>query len=305
MLLEKNNASSPTYNFCDELCQPLAGKLYFVKQSTTLNSIKPFAQMQKLYATSRSLVTQALFIFLLTLLVFSSQAQSKQEYYELRVYTLSSTEQRGQVEAYWQNAAIPTLNKMGIKTVGVFRETETGENPKLYVLIPYKTLQQFEQVQSKFLQDPALQKAGKPYLDAPHKEPAYLRYESSLMKAFTHLPQLEIPAKKERIFELRIYESHSEKFAKQKIKMFNEGGELEIFRKTGLQPVFFGETLVGTQMPNLTYMITAPTMEAHKQNWKSFGEDPEWKKLSSLPEYADTVTKITSIFLEPTSFSQI
>ena len=261
--------------------------------------------MQKLYATSRSLVTQVLFTFLLTLLVCSSQAQSKQEYYELRVYTLSSTEQRGQVETYWQNAAIPTLNKMGIKKVGVFRETEPGENPKLYVLIPYKTLQQFEQVQSKFLKDPGLQQAGKPYLDAPHKEPAYLRYESSLMKAFSHLPQLEIPSKKERMFELRIYESHSEKFARQKIKMFNEGGELEIFRKTGLQPVFFGETLVGTQMPNLTYMITAPTMEAHKQNWKNFGEHPEWKKLSSLPEYADTVTKITSIFLEPTSFSQI
>ncbi|CAM3449943.1 NIPSNAP family protein [Pontibacter korlensis] len=248
---------------------------------------------------------QMILVLLFSFIVLSTQAKPKQEYYELRTYTLTSPEQRQGVEAYWQNAAIPALNKMGIKNVGVFREMEPGETPKLYVLIPYKSLQQFEAVQSKFFLEPAHQKAGDTYINAPFKQPAYQRIESSLMKAFTHLPELEVPAKKDRIFELRVYESHSEKFAKQKIKMFNEGGEIEIFRKTGLQPVFFGETLVGTQMPNLTYMITAPSMEAHKQHWKQFGQSPEWKELSSLPEYADTVSEITSVFLVPTSFSQI
>lgn len=261
--------------------------------------------MPTCYTPNLRLLTLTLLTLLLTGMIFNAQAKPRQEYYELRIYTLNSAKQQKQAEAYWQNAAIPALNKMGVKTVGVFREMEPGENPRLYVLIPYKSLQQFETIQQKFLQDPTHLQAGKDYLNAPFEEPAYVRIESSLMKAFTHLPVLEISVQKERIFELRVYESHSEKFAKQKIRMFNEGGELEIFRKTGLQPVFFGETLIGTQMPNLTYMITGPTMEAHKQHWEKFVAHPDWQKLNALPEYANTVSKITNVFLVPTDFSQI
>jgi hypothetical protein len=244
-------------------------------------------------------------LLLLCTLTANISAKPNQEYYEFRVYTLNSPDQRQQVEDYWQHAAIPALNKMGVKSVGVFREAEPGEAPKLYVLIPYKSLSQFEQINDKLLKTPALQKGGAAYLNASFESPAYARVESSLMKAFTHLPQLEVPEKKDRIFELRIYESHSEKFAKKKIEMFNEGGEIEIFRETGLQPVFFGETLIGSQQPNLTYMITAPNMEEHKKHWKDFVDHPDWKALSAKPEYANTVSKITNVFLVPTTFSQI
>ena len=49
-----------------------------------------------------------------------------------------------------------------------------------------------------------------------------------------------------RIFELRTYESHSDRAALNKLKMFN-AGEMPIFRRTGLTPVFFGETVVGRE----------------------------------------------------------
>ncbi|HSJ69236.1 MAG TPA: NIPSNAP family protein [Anditalea sp.] len=233
------------------------------------------------------------------------QEKQNQEYYELRTYSLSSEDQLQDLEEYFKNAAIPTYNKLGIEAIGVFNEMEKGDNQKLYVLIPYKSLQQYDDVQRQFLQQVSLEKAGLKHLDAPFTAPAYDRVESSLMRAFTHLPIMEIPDKSERIFELRIYESHSEKFGQQKIKMFNEGGEFDIFREVGLQPVFFGETLIGAHMPNLTYMITAPNMDAHKENWKKFGGHPDWKTLSGLAEYKDTVSKIHSIFLVPTDFSQI
>lgn len=237
----------------------------------------------------------------------SAQAQQNadQEYYELRTYSFTSTDQRQALEHYWENAAMPTFNRMGIEAVGVFREMEQGETEKLYVLIPYKSLQQYDSVQRHFMQEEAHMKAGSKHLDAPFTAPAFVRVESSLMRAFTHLPVLEVPEEDERIFELRVYESHSERAARQKIKMFNEGGEIEIFREVGLQPVFFGETIIGSQMPNLTYMVTAPNIEQHRENWKKFGGHPDWKSLSSLPEYKDTVSNITSIFLVPTEFSQI
>jgi hypothetical protein len=106
---------------------------------------------------------------------------------------------------------------------------------------------------------------------------------------------------------LRRYESPTEYAGKKKIEMFNEGGEIEVFKRTGLTPVFFGETLIGEARPNLTYMITFDNMEAHDRNWKTFGSDAEWKKISSMEEYADKklISKITRTFLKPVNFSQI
>ena len=132
-----------------------------------------------------------------------------------------------------------------------------------------------------------------------------MSYESSLMAAFKGLPKLVVPEKKKRLFELRIYQSHNIKASKKKIEMFNEGGEIEVFKKTGLNPVFFGETIVGPRQPNLHYMLTFADMADRDKNWSVFIASPEWKALSSNPEYRDTVSNITDIILQPTGYSQI
>lgn len=121
------------------------------------------------------------------------------------------------------------------------------------------------------------------------------------------MPKLQVPANKKRIFELRRYESASEEAGKKKIKMFNDVGEIAIFKRVGLTPVFFGETLIGEMRPNLTYMLTFDDMAEHDKNWKAFGGDPEWNRIKAIPEYEDAkiVSRITRTFLDPTSFSQI
>src|SRR6185369_11828222 len=132
--------------------------------------------------------------------------------------------------------------------------------------------------------DADYQKAGAEFINAPPNDPSYIRVQSSLLVAFEGMPTLEVPAltaqKKSRIFELRTYEAHSKKANKKKIEMFNNG-EIAVFRRTGLTPVFFGEALIGTKLPNLTYMLVFESMVAHDANWGKFGGDPEWKKLSS------------------------
>jgi hypothetical protein len=121
------------------------------------------------------------------------------------------------------------------------------------------------------------------------------------------MPAMEVPAKKTRIFELRQYQSASESAGQKKIEMFNDQGEIDIFKRLGFKPVFFGETVIGESMPNLTYMVTFDDMEAHGKHWKSFGGDAEWKVISKVPEYADSllVSKIIATFIKPTAFSQI
>ena len=119
------------------------------------------------------------------------------------------------------------------------------------------------------------------------------------------MPQLKVPEKKGRIFEIRTYESHSEKFAKKKIDMFNKGGEIEIFLETGLMPVFFGESLIGPRMPNLTYMLVFDDMADHDASWSRFIASPKWKKLSGDAQYKDTVSNIHNRILRPLGYSQI
>lgn len=238
---------------------------------------------------------------------YNSPQKSALEFYELRVYTLKNDRQQKLVEDYFEKAAIPALNKLGSKNVGVFTEQQPQGQTKLYVIIPFKSMQDFLNVTDKLTADKAYQQAGEAYLNAPAAEPAYERIQSSLLRAFTGMPQLVAPSNKPRIFELRRYESATEAAGKKKIEMFNDAGELAIFRKVGLTPVFFSESIIGEMRPNLTYMLTFDNMEEHDKRWKAFGGDPEWNRIKALPEYEDAkiVSNITRTFLVPASFSQI
>ncbi len=229
------------------------------------------------------------------------------EFYELRMYTLKDAAQQKLVEDYFQNAAIPAFNKLGSKNIGVFTEQQPEGQTKLYVIIPYNSAENFVAVTNKLTTDNAYQHAGATYLNAPATEPAYERIQSSFLKAFTGMPKMQIPGKKPRIFELRRYESASEAAGKMKIKMFNDIGEISIFKRVGLTPVFFGETLIGELRPNLTYMLTFDDMAEHDKNWKTFIGDSEWNRIKAIPGYEDAklVSHITRTFLVPTGFSQI
>jgi hypothetical protein len=116
-----------------------------------------------------------------------------------------------------------------------------------------------------------------------------------------------LPKRRNAIFELRQYQSASEAAGKKKIEMFNDQGEIDIFKRLGFAPVFWGETVIGPQRPNLTYMVTFDDLPAKDAHWKAFGSDAQWKKVSAVPEYADAllVNKITSTLLVPTAYSQI
>ena len=136
----------------------------------------------------------------------------------------------------------------------------------------------------------------------------YKEVESWLTLAFKGMPRVETPVTAPgRIFQLRIYESPSLKTGQKKIEMFNDAGEIKIFREVGLTPVFFGETLFGAKIPNLTYMLAFENVEAQKAAWQKFGKHPDWQRLRAMPEYADSriIRAITNMILKPSDYSQI
>jgi hypothetical protein len=89
--------------------------------------------------------------------------------------------------------------------------------------------------------------------------------------------------------------------------MFEEMGEIDIFRRVGRTPVFFSRTLVGPRMPSLVYMLVYDDMAGRDKGWAAFSKDPEWAKLRATPGFSDAeiVSNITSIYLRPTPASQI
>jgi len=231
------------------------------------------------------------------------------EFYELRRYQMLPGAKQRLLNSYLSDAAIPAMRRLGTGPVGAFTVTYGTNEPSLFVLIPHPTLDSVATLRQRLWQDPEYVKAGAPFLDVAQSDAAFVRVQSSLLHAFEQMPKLEVPAaaaaKKPRIFELRRYESHSDKAAIRKLEMFNKGGEIPIFRRAGLAPVFFGEALVGEQLPSLTYMLTHESMAARDEGWAKFNSDPEWRKLSADPYYAATVSSITDIILRPTAYSQI
>jgi hypothetical protein len=232
------------------------------------------------------------------------------EFYELRLYHLRRGPQTELFDQFHREAAIPALNRAGVERVGVFNLTIGPETPAMYVLLTYKSLESITTTADRLGADAEFQKAGAAFINAPASNPAYLRMESSLMAAFAGMPKLEVPAlgdgNKSRIFELRTYESHSKKANNKKIEMF-ERGEIAIFRRNGLHPVFFGRTLIGARLPNLTYMLVYENQEAHDKSWAAFSSDPDWKRLRTTPGYEDAeiVCNISNVFLRPAPYSQI
>jgi hypothetical protein len=131
--------------------------------------------------------------------------------------------------------------------------------------------------------------------------------ETIILKAFALSPVMKLPEltspKNERVYELRSYESAGEAIFRNKVRMFNEGGEMDIFTKLNFNAVFYGEVVAGSQMPNLMYMTTFENRADRDAHWAAFSSDPDWKRLSSLPEYKNNVSHADVTFLRPADYS--
>jgi hypothetical protein len=236
----------------------------------------------------------------------AAETASDRDIYELRQYAIASEAQKKGLDGFFKNAAIPALNRLGIKPVGVFYPSE-GISP-IYVLVRHPSMESILTMGARLAGDSEFISAGSSYIEATAGEPAYKRVESSILFAFKGMPRIERPVTNAgRVFQLRIYESPSEVTGLKKIEMFNDAGEISIFREVGLNPVFFGQAIAGAKMPNLTYMLAFKSKEEQDAAWKKFIAHPEWKRLSKMPEYSDKaiLSGITNLQLVAADYSQI
>ncbi|GAA0731815.1 NIPSNAP family protein [Sphingomonas japonica] len=251
-----------------------------------------------------------------TLAGATAQAQSRtgqaaREVYELRTYRLVNGPMKERLDAYLRDAFIPAARRAGCGPVGAFTVTIGPGSPGLYVLVPYPSIEDFVALPGRLAGDKRYAKAAEPFSNAAPGQPPYASLDVKLMRAFPRFPRVEVPgtsgSNTDRIFELRTYFSHSDTAGATKFGMFDTGGEIEIFRRTGLKPVFFAQDLTGPRLPSLTYLLTFPDLAARERSWSSFGSDPAWRRLIATPGLTDPeiTTGIDNQILKPTPYSEI
>ena len=235
-------------------------------------------------------------------------AKAMNAIYELRYFRLRNGAQIQRTADFLSKYYLPAAQRLGIGPLGFFNALVGEQSPFVMALTSYANLAAMETATDKMAADKEFQKGFAEYNSAT--ELSFIRMENSVLRAFDSIPAIEVPPgdskRAPRIFELRTYESPNVKASKTKIKMFDDA-EIQIFRRCGMLPVFFGETLIGRNLPNLTYMLAYDDLAARDTAWKAFAADPEWQKLRSTPGLTDPeiVSNITNSILRPLPFSPI
>jgi len=234
-------------------------------------------------------------------------AARQNAFFELRYYHLRNGAQTQRTADFLSRYLLPAAQRLGIGPLGFFNAVIGEESPFILTLTSYPSADAFAGSMERLAADKEFQRGSDEYNSMT--ELSYIRMENSLLRAFDSRPSIGVPPagdRPPRVFELRTYESNNAKAAQRKIRMFNEG-EAGIFQRLGMAPVFFGETIVGRNLPSLTYMLSFDSMAARDKLWSAFGNDPEWQKLRAQPGLSDAeiVSNISNTILRPLAFSPI
>ncbi len=253
------------------------------------------------------------FGFWLVLAALGSQSvQAQKDIYEIRVFKMNSSAQMDLTENYLKNVYLPAMHRLGFKSIGVFKPiaNDTATLKQVVMITPYISLDVWFRTKSNLNKDSIFNAEGKFFLDADTAHLPFVRVESTLLEAFPDHPKLiptPLRSDPDAIYELRSYESPTKVLHMTKVGMFNEGGEIKLFKSLGFNAVFYGDVISGCRMPNLVYMVVFANLAAREEKWRAFGSSDKWKDISTDPKYRNniSVNHIDSWLMHRASYSDL
>ncbi len=221
------------------------------------------------------------FLALASLKTWSSPVhKTEREFYLIQIYHCNSSAQINGVDAYLKNTYLPYLHKMGIKKVGVFApiDNDTAMDKRIYVWLPMESLNTLDALDQDVEQlDPMTKNA---LVDLGNQDGSlpYTRVERIITKSFIDQPKYakesSLSKSAARVYEYRSYESPTENMHLRKVHMFNQGGEVTLFKRLNFNAIFYSKAIAGARMPNLIYMTSFNNMEDRNEHWKAFSASP-------------------------------
>ena len=108
-----------------------------------------------------------------------------------------------------------------------------------------------------------------------------------------------------RVFELRTYTAPEGKLDALKARFRDH--TIRIFNRHNMTSIGYWTPEDAPNSSNtLVYILAHPSREAAKKNWAEFQADPEWIKVAADSQKdGRIVTKVESVFIDPTDFSPI
>ena len=101
----------------------------------------------------------------------AAEPEARQEFYQLRTYTLRTGPQLALTQGYFERALIPALNRLEMAPVGAFKLDIGPETPTYYVLIPSTSAEALVALDARLGKDTEYVKAASGFRDAPASAP--------------------------------------------------------------------------------------------------------------------------------------
>jgi hypothetical protein len=209
----------------------------------------------------------------------TSPAAKKTGVYLLETFYLKQGTQPARIHEYLSKAALPALSKVHSGPKIVLEGLVVPHTPQVVVILGFQSIEEFWGVRAKLNADRELEKAFEAWQAGA--EPPFEQQTNALLEATDYSPEvvpLDPPPQTPRIFELRVYHSPTYRQLKALHERF-AGPEIRIFHRVGVHPILYTSTVIGPNMPNLTYVIPFADLAAREKAWNAFGADPEWVKV--------------------------
>ena len=236
-----------------------------------------------------------------------SGATENRRIFVLENYYLKNGSQAGRFHDHMSKSALPALNKVHSGPKMVLEALVASHMPQMAVILGFQSPEELGSVHTRILADEELKKAFETWEN--HPEQPYEHFSAAILEATDYCPEVKpdpSPRQSPRIFELRTYHSPTWRQLAALHARF-AGPEIKIFHRSGVNPILYSSTLIGPNMPNLTYVIPFDSLAEREKAWAAFGADPEWTKVraESIEKHGQISSVIQMSLFKATAYSPI
>jgi hypothetical protein len=225
---------------------------------------------------------------------------------EILTYRLHMGEQNSRLLSWLEKQAVPMLQKHRIGPAGFFTVSIGPHIPAVVEILSYPSLAEMEAAWGRVLAD---KEWGAALAELESAGPPFFRVDTVLLRATDFCPPLKATPPEEaghKIYELRFYEASTHRQLEFMHGRF-AAGEIDVFHKVGINPILYGDTVFGPNIPNMGYLIPFESLAQREKAWEAFGASPEWAQIAKewMARSGELARNISNTFLVPTAFSAL
>jgi hypothetical protein len=230
----------------------------------------------------------------------------KRRVFVFEQYMLRNGSQPARIHDFLRRTAVPGMRRAGIGPVLVMESIAAAHMPQIAVITAYDEIEHMWTARPRLSADPEHRKGLEAWENGA--EAPFEQLQTTLLEATDYSPGIAAttPRKVPRVFEVRIYHSPTFRQLRALHERFS-GPETRIYQRVGIRPILYSSTLIGQDMPSLTYVIPFDDLATRERAWAAFAADPEWAKVrkASIERNGEISNSIGVLLFRATQYSPI